>query len=37
MKDSPVLEGDVSYIKTPKPAPSAFEAADCGIPATNVS
>ncbi|TWU71018.1 hypothetical protein ED733_002716 [Metarhizium rileyi] len=33
-KNKPDLEGDISYIETPKPAPSVFEALDCGIPTT---
>lgn len=37
MKSKPDLENDISYIKTPKPAPSIFEAVDCGIPTTQVS
>lgn len=37
MKNKPDLEGDITYIKTPKAAPSAFEAVDCGVPITHVN
>lgn len=31
------LASDVEFIKTPAPAPSKFEAQDCGVPTTDVS
>ncbi len=34
---TPHLEENINYIKTPKQAPSSFEAQDCGVPVTDVS
>lgn len=34
---APHLEENINYIKTPKQAPSSFEAHDCGVPVTDVS